>query len=218
MTNKLSLPAIPVPTRRQRQVHRYSRLVTWFKIMLPLTGILLVAAIFLSGRDRGSITDLLSPQELARLSAGLRLENPRFSGVLESGENYTLRAKLALPDGANPKRIRFRQPTGEIALDDGRVLTARSNKGIMNRRTEILILTGNVVLNTSDGYRFTSKKLTLDLGEHQARSDSAVAGEGPAGEIQAGSFRAAQGKQGNKDATLWFENGVRVVFIPSKEN
>jgi hypothetical protein len=41
-----------------------------------------------------------------------------------------------------------------------------------------------------------------------------VSARGPRGHIEAGSMRAAAGPEGLADGQIWFENRVRVVFIP----
>ena len=69
--------------QKRRQVRAYSRIVAWAKVLLPLAALALVVTIFLSGREEGELTEIFTPEELATLGAGLKLDNPRFAGVTE---------------------------------------------------------------------------------------------------------------------------------------
>ena len=202
--------------RRQRSVRRYTQLVRWMKVLLPVAALALVALIFLQGRERGSVEDLLSAEELARLGAGLRLEEPRFAGVTDGGEPFVVTADWALPDSAMPDRIDLEKPRGEISLSDGRTIVAEARTGQLLRPEETLALSGDVVIERSDGYRVTTEALTIDFGAKTAHAPGAVSGRGPDGEIDAGSFRADARDSGLSEAHIWFENRVRVLFIPSE--
>lgn len=208
------------PEQRARQagrrVRRYSRLVALMKVALPLGALALIAAIFLSARDRGELTDIFTPEELARLGAGLRLDNPRFAGVTPDGEAYVVRADWALPDSAMPRRIALERPRGEIELEDGRTISMAADEGELDRRAKTATLTGNVTTETSDGYRMATDRVELDFDRRSAWTPGAVTLEGPRGRIEAGTMRAEAGPEGLADGQIWFENRVRVVFIPAE--
>ncbi|MEM7236774.1 MAG: LPS export ABC transporter periplasmic protein LptC [Pseudomonadota bacterium] len=202
----------------QMAVEGYSRWIKRLKILLPLASLLLIATIFLIGR--WSDESLFSSEELAALGAGMQLENPRFTGTSEDGNPFVVTALRANPDGPAPEVITLDQPRGEMDMLDGRILNGRSDKGVMLRSKDELTLTGNVVITTSDGYRADMEKLIIDIDTKSAAAPVPVTGFGPSGSIASGSFRAErpinrQGQQ-SKDLVLWFENGVRVIFIPER--
>ena len=166
---------------------------------------------------------------VAELGAGMQLENPRFSGVTETGETFSAQAARALPDGPVPDKVDLEAPRGEITLDNGVVVDARSERGQLSRRARTLELNGRVTITTSDGYRVETDRLILDFGQNGALSPGDIRGFGPAGSITAGSMVAVRqsaetGEPVEGDATdgarattnIRFENGVRVVFIPSE--
>lgn len=211
-------------TRGQRRVRSYSRLVTWMKIALPLAAVGLVALLFLSMRDKGDLTELFTPEELATLGAGLKLENPRFAGVTSKDEPFALRAEWALPDSAVPTYIDLEHPSGEIRMADGRTVSATAVKARLNRIEKTLLLEGGVVLDTSDGYHVETERVEIDIDGETAIAPGPVSGSGPRGEIQAGSMRASSGTGGktpdsgpDAGGQIWFENKVRLVFIPAKD-
>lgn len=210
------------PARKQitssagRRVRAYSRAVAWMKVLLPLGAVALIAAIFLTARDKGDLTKIFTAEELATLGAGLRLDNPRFAGLTEQGEPFAIRADWALPDSAMPRLIDLERPEGEIEMSDGRTIAARAATGRMHREDKTLVLEGGVVLDTSDGYHIETGLIEIDLGAKTANAPGPVRGTGPRGQIDAGSFRAAAGEGAAGAGQIWFENGVRLVFIPDK--
>lgn len=201
--------------QQARRVRRRSRLVALMKVALPLAALALVAAIFLSARERGNLAELFTPEELARLGAGLRLDNPRFAGTTDKGEPFVVIAAWALPDGAMPQVIELAQPRGEIAMRDGRTVTVEAARGELDRRRETARLEGGVTIVTSDGYRIETEALGFDFDARTARAPGRVSARGPRGSIEAGGMHAAAGREGLADGQIWFENRVRVVFIPA---
>lgn len=210
------------PARKQitsaarRRVRTYSRAVAWMKVLLPLGAVALIAAIFLTARDKSDLTKIFTAEELATLGAGLRLDNPRFAGLTEQGEPFAIRADWALPDSALPRLIDLKRPEGEIEMSDGRTISARAATGRMHREDKTLVLEGGVVLDTSDGYHIETGLIEIDLGAKTANAPGPVSGTGPRGQINAGSFRAAAGEGAAGAGQIWFENRVRLVFIPDK--
>jgi len=204
--------------RKGRQVRVYSRIVAWAKVLLPLAALALVVTIFLSGRDEGELTEIFTPEELATLGAGLKLDNPRFAGVTERGEPFAIRAEWALPDQVLPRLVDLERPEGEIEMRDGRTISARAATGRLRREEKTLLLQGGVVIDSSDGYHFEAEQITFDLDAETAHAAGPVRGSGPSGTIEAGSFRAATGKgtgaAGSPGGQIWFESRVRLVFIP----
>ena len=202
----------------QRRVRAYSRAVAWMKVLLPLGALAVLAALFLSAQKKGDLTKIFTAEELVTLGAGLRLDNPRFAGVTERGEPFAIRADWALPDSTMPRFIDLERPEGEIEMSDGRTIAAKAATGRMHRQQKILVLEGGVVLDTSDGYHVETGLIEFDLDAKTANAPGPVSGTGPRGQIDAGSFRAAAGPDDGGDGAgagqIWFENGVRLVFIP----
>lgn len=198
-----------------RRVRRHSRLVALMKVALPLAAVALVAVIFLSARHRGSVTGIFSPQELAQLGAGLRLENPRFAGVTAQGEPFVVHADWALPDSTMPRLISLEKPRGQIKLSDGRTVSVSAATGRLDRGNQTGQLEGNVSIKTSDGYQIDTAKMDFDFKKRTAIAPGPVHVTGPSGSVQAGRMHAQAGSKGLADGQIWFENRVRVVFIPA---
>ena len=198
---------------RQAQVDRHSRMVRWMKIALPVGAILLIGAIFMVGRERATVFDARSVAEIAAVGAGMRLDNPRFSGMTADGDPFVVTAEWALPDGAMPNRIDLENPVGELQMGD-QTVTVRAAAGELYREDERMRLSGDVVLETSDGYRVRTPSVEIDMAAKTARAAERLHAEGPRGGIEADRVRIV--RAGDKEMTVRFEGDVRVRWRPEQ--
>ena len=201
------------PERRDAMM-QYSRMIRGMKVALPILATLLIAAIFLA--DREEIETIFSPEEIARLGVGMRLENPHFSGITDSGDPFSLHAARATPDGAKPTRIELDRPKGTLTLPGGRIIKGSADRGLMLRDLNNMTLSRDVVITTSDGYRAETEEIVIDLASKEVRSPGQILGFGPNGTLEAGSFRIERKDRQPPDLVLSFEDGVRIVFIPEE--
>lgn len=200
--------------RRQRRLVRRAKAVSWAKIVLPLLGVAILGALLLTGRDRGGdLSDLFSAEEIARLGAGLTLENPRLAGVTADNQPYEFTATEARPDGPLAEVIDFSAPRGRIELP-GREISGEAAEGVLDRNDGTLNLSGGVTLTTSDGWSGKTDAVTVNLDRRTAESSGAVEAEGPNGTLEAGSMRVEEAGPDAAAPTIVFENNVRVRFIP----
>lgn len=201
--------------RRVRpEVSGHTRRVQRMKILLPVVALALVATIFAVGRDQDERSSLLSPQEIAALGAGLTLNNPRFAGHTEDGLPYVIRAETAEPEGAVPDRIQLTRPDGELTLANGVQVTGRAAAGMLLRKADKLLFFGGATFETSEGYRFETRRVMLDFGARTVTSRHRVRGEGPAGSIEAARMEIELGPEDRRDRRIFFHDDVRVIFIP----
>lgn len=186
------------------------------KIVLPLAAVGLIAAIFLIPRERqeGGLT----AAQIAALGAGLKLDRPRFTGATEDGEAYEIAAEWAVPDGAVPDRIELEKPVGRIETVDHGLVTMRADRGLLRRADETVALSGDVVIETSDGFRFETAEAEIDVAARTLASPGAVRITGPMGTLEAGSLRGVDARADGSGgaARIWFENRVHMVIIPEQ--
>ena len=200
--------------RRHAEMRQYSRAVGWMKIALPIAALGLIALIFFTGRDRSAIVDARTAADVARLGAGLKLDNPRFAGTTDDGNPFVVTADWALPDGAMPNLVDLERPQGELHLDDGLTLTVAARTGEMRRETEQLHLLGDVDLRTSDGYRARTERVELDLARKTAKAPGPVSAHGPRGELHADSMRVDPARPDSRDMIVRFQGNVRLRILP----
>ncbi len=202
-------------SQRQARIERWSRTVRHLKVVLAITAILLVGTIFMFGRERAVVFDAEQAANLAVLGAGLKLDNPRFSGITEDGDPFVVTADWALPDGATPDRVDLEMPTGELHLADERVVTVRAEAGELFRSDDRLNLMGDVIFQTSDGFEAKMPRIELDLASKVAVAPARLRATSPRGSIEADRMRMARGTTPNS-STIRFEGNVRVSWRPEE--
>lgn len=187
---------------------RYSRFVTWMKIVLPVGAAILLVTVFVSSgtfnvRDRLAITF----QEIGPQNDDLRMVSPRISGVDRRGRPYVVTADTATQTVDNPNRIAMENIEADMMLDDGGnwiSLTARS--GILLSEAEHLTLEENIDVFAASGYEFHAETAEIDMKQGTLVSRSPVRGQGPIGTLEANGMEAS-----DKGETIRFTGGVRVV-------
>lgn len=195
------------------RVARHSRVVRWMKIALPVVAVILIGAIFLVGRERAAVFDPITAAQLAAMGTGMRLDNPRFSGMTKEGDPFTVTAEWALPDGSMPDRIDLEKPVGGLQMGEQKI-TVTADTGELFRTEERLRMVGDVVLVTSDGYRIETPKVEVDLAAKTAEAPERLVAVGPRGRIEADRVGATEDKETGA-LTVRFEGNVRVNWQPA---
>lgn len=201
--------------RDQAQVRLYSAMVRWMKVLLPIGSVALIGLIFLSGRERNAVVDVATLNgDAAALAAGLKLDNPRFTGVTDDGDPFIVTAEWALPDGALPDRIELERPEGELRLGSGTTLRVTALSGDMQRKKERLDLVGDVELRTSDGYFAQSDRVELNLSDKSALVPGRIVATGPTSRLEADRMIVTRRSADANDVIVHFQGNVRVRLRP----
>jgi len=189
-----------------------SGIVRFLKVALPLAALGLVAALFLV--SRGDIGRGVSVSAIDfDVTDGLRLSQPRFTGVTRNGQPFVITADWALPDGPDPDRVGLGPVRGEIEMDAARRVTLTAQGGEIRPKLNTMRLEGGVAAETTDGYRLSAARADIDMKAETLAADGPVAVSGPAGDIASGSMRAARR---DENLVVWFENRVRVRIDPER--
>jgi lipopolysaccharide export system protein LptC len=202
-------------SRRQARIERRSRMVRHLKVALGIGAVLLIGTIFMFSRERAVVFDAEQAANMAVLGAGLKLDNPRFSGLTEDGDPFVVTAEWALPDGTAPDRVELEMPVGELHLADERVVTVRAASGELFRADDRLNLMGDVVFETSDGFQAKMPRVEVDLESKVVVAPARLHATGPNGSIEADRMRLVRGA-GTEEATIRFEGNVRVNWRPDE--
>lgn len=189
-------------------------LVRLMKYSLPVAAVLLIGMIFLTGHERNAVLDTGSLVDAAMINAGLELKDPEFAGMTDDGDPFVIKAKTALPDGAMPERVDLVLPQGEIRVSEDLLIDIRSDVGEFFRSKNLLLMSGDVVLTTSDGYTVRGPNLDLKMQEKVAVVTGSVDVETDNGTITADRLTVTQGPGGRGDTRFLFEGSVRVFYQP----
>lgn len=193
----------------------YSRVVAVLKVGLPLVALGLLSAVFLVQTEDnigGGLT--FSPGDIEALGKGLHIANPTFTGTTSGDDSFRFSASEVIPDAAPPTRATITDLTGQIDLHDGPVVSVDSESGDLYLPSQRLDLSGNVLIETSDGYRIRAPRATLDLRNGALVAADKVATTGPLGRIDSGSLHVVPASLEGESYRFSFDDGVRLLYDP----
>ncbi len=177
----------------------------FMRLFLPLAAIGLVAAVLLQSKGGGGPLPLI---DKVKLGAGIQVVNPRYNGATADGSPFSISADIARPDGPDPVEIALEKVAGTFGVSSDNSIAARANDGIYNRIENTVQFSGDVTVESGDGYRMRSNSAEVDLDAMTIHARERVFADGPVGDLEAGSMRASQGDGG----VVWFENGVQMTI------
>jgi lipopolysaccharide export system protein LptC len=211
-TNSSSSDSIikSTPERRTRIVNRRdltrptphtSKLIGLMKLLLPAAAVALVGLTF-------AWSQLMPDQGQFRIGGnsvgdvgvdGLFIENPRYVGMDEKDRPYQIAAFSAVQKNKSDDLIYLIDPKADIFLTTSGWMAINSEKGVYHKSSEVLDLSGGVIIFYDKGYQFETKKIKLNLKKGTGISNNNVNLHGKAGKIESEGFKISH-------------NGTRVFF------
>ena len=139
--------------------------------------------------------------EVKRADSGeVQLTGARYRGLTPSGKPYEITAAKANEASDGSGRVDMDQPTAVLTLRNGSLVNLQSNAGVFNKQTDIVSMSGAVVVTQPDrNLRFDTEALEANLKAGEMHSDVAVHVHDIDRHINADSMRA-------------YDNGARIVF------
>lgn len=194
---------------------RYSRLVAWLKVLLPLAALGLLSTLFLLSRNIDPVAAIpFAEAEIQDRLRGEQITAPFFSGTTSAGDQVTFSAG-AVQMGQG-QRNRTDDLSVEIGLASGASVALASDMGSFDVADAQLTLQGNVIITTSTGYRVTSETLTTNFNQLSLESPGPVTADSPIGTLKAGKLRLER-PTGGQNVHLNFTNGVKLLYCPQIE-
>ncbi|SNR38551.1 LPS export ABC transporter periplasmic protein LptC [Puniceibacterium sediminis] len=200
----------------RQQGSKYSRMIAWLKILLPLAALALLSTTFLLSRDvdpavNVPIAGSTDPDGVLREQA----TDPYFAGTTNSGGALTMTAKTARPVPGSDE-VEADTLDATIVLKDGSEILLKAPLANLSDKRDDAQLSGGVIIISSTGYTLNTDSLNAMLSKVEAESLGAVEGNGPAGHLTAGRMRITSGDTG-EDVQLLFTDGVRMIYDPKTE-
>ena len=130
----------------------------------------------------------------------VQLTGARYRGLTPAGKPYEITAAKAneAPDGSG--RVDMDQPTAVLTMRNGSLVNLQSNAGVFNKQTDIVSMSGTVVVTQPDrNLRLDTEALEANLKAGEMHSDVAV-------QVQDIDRRI------NADSMQVYDNGARIVF------
>ena len=192
----------------------YSRLVGILKVALPLVALALLSTLFLlSDRIEPGSTIPFAEGEITDRVTGQQVTGPLFSGTTSSGDLVTLRTEQLVQEGGTINQAL--NLTARIEFVAGGEVALVSDTGSFELGADKARLSGNVLIESSTGYRMRTDVVNARLSEIDIQAPTEVRATGPAGDLTAGSMQiTAQGERGG--AQLLFTDGVKLIYDPKQ--
>lgn len=188
------------PRRRRPSV--YSRFVRLMKLALPTMAVLVLGVVLAWPQLKSQVDRLgLDFSQLGLLSGNpSTIINPRYFGVDEQDQPYSMTAAKAAQRDDDSGLIDLTEVNGDIELGDGRWVSVRSDTGVYNRDEEYVDLTGDVVMYRDDGVEFYTEAARYDLSTREGQGEVPIAGQWSNGGIA------------SEDGFKMFDGGDIILF------
>ena len=195
---------------------RYSRLISYLKVLFPLTALAILSTLFLLSRAVDPDAQIpFADKEIQDRLRDQQVTGPFFTGTTVDGDQIMFSAeKLTTPEGQTGSNEAENIKT-VLDLAQGDSITMTANRAIFDLARDHAELTGEVLITTTSGYRMSSDLLTTAISTLTLISPGPVSGEAPAGTLYAGSMSLSVPQTGAA-AQLVFTNGVKLVYSPKQ--
>jgi lipopolysaccharide export system protein LptC len=199
------------------QADRYTRLVNWLKVLLPLTALALLSTLFLLSRAIDPETAIpFADKEIQDRLRDQVVTGPFYYGTTAEGDEIAFSADtLTTPQGEIGANTAQKV---DVVMDlaSGSQIKLSADIGEFDVGQDTADLLGNVNINTSTGYEITSARMIALMSRLDVRSPGPVQSVGPVGTLNAGSMVLnAPIKDG--PTQLVFTNGVKLIYIPKQD-
>jgi len=192
-------------------VDRYSRVVAWLKVSLPLFALAILSSLFLVSRaiDPPATVPFADDEVQERISSQ-QVTGPYFSSVSANGDHIEMIAQT----------VKTGQEIGthiandvEVTVDfvGGLQAVLVANEADVNMAKDLSDLTGDVVVTTSQGHILMSDRMLVRISAAQITSPGPVEGLTPWGTINAGAMQFFAPEE-DQNGQLFFTNGVKLVY------
>ena len=192
---------------------RYSRMIAFLKVLLPLMALALLSTLFLLSRNTEPMASIpFAEAEVNERMRDQQITGPFFSGSTEQGDQISFSAgKIGVADGNG--RVTANDISAQIDLSSGARLVLFADLGEVDIANDTSILSGKVLITTSNGYKINSERLVSAMTSLNMESPDKIIAKGPLGTFSAGSMQLALSEK-TKFTQMIFTNAVKLIYDP----
>ncbi len=192
----------------------HSQLVSWAKIILPLSALALLSTLFLFARKPAE-NPVIPLTDIAAIARDQSISSPRFSGVTDDGSIVAIAARNARPNAETPSLLMVETLALSLDAVDGSRVDVTSGMSVIDTLNRTAQLKGLARLTTSTGYVMETYGLLAELDTGVITSEGALEVRAPFGQLTAGRIRIALSEDGDRQQML-FTEGVRLLYTPQQ--
>jgi lipopolysaccharide export system protein LptC len=175
---------------------RYSQFVSLMKRALPIAAAAVLAAVLVySFLPRTSDRITLTAQRMGTIDNDLAMIKPKLTGADDGGNPFVITADVAIQDPRNVHRARMEKIEADMAMKDGRWLSATAEHGFFDMDAGLLKLDGGIAMYSDSGYELHTARLVAEMRKGLFHGPQAVTGHGPFGAMRADRFEYDRAKQ-----------------------
>lgn len=193
---------------------RYSRMVAWLKVTLPLVALGMLSTLFLISRavDPPSTIPFADSEVQERLT-NQQVTGPYYTSMSANGDQIAVIAEtMTGPTGVGGTN-KGKNVDIEMKMASGSNITAYGNDALIDIANDRSTLNGDVKITTSTGYVLYSDELLLRMSVTDVTSPRAVRATTPLGDLEAGAMRFFV-PEGQEDGQWVFTKGVKLLHNP----
>lgn len=188
---------------------RHSARVRRLKVLLPTIAVIIGIVFFAVSFLHKLLPENLKIEGATIENGKIVMENPAISGRNNQGISYSMRAKRALQEIADPDVITLETIHAEMPVNDRLVATVDATTGVYDRGGNTLDMTAPFTISMNNGVNadFQSAWLDITKGEMETKKPIAIS-------LQGGSIVAQTLRMTDKGRVVKFAGQVRVNLDP----
>lgn len=192
---------------------RYSRMIAWLKVLLPLMALALLSTLFLLSRSADTMASIpFAEAEIQERLRDQQITGPFFSSSTAGGDLISFSAGK-MGKGQDGDSTIAQDLSAQIDISSGARIVFFADMGSVDLAADTSVLSGNILITTSNGYIINSDRLISTMSSLSVRSPDKVVAEGPLGALNAGSMQLIA-TENSKNTQLIFTNGVKLIYDP----
>jgi lipopolysaccharide export system protein LptC len=169
-------PARPDPAKF-RAATRHSRLVRFLRRAIPASiavvlALLIFEAYFNPFRVLANIR--VDPGKIIISGTRIKMGSPRYAGYTSDNRPYEVTAQAASQDITKPDLIDLEDIWAKVEMQDKSTLIMTAKTGHYNSKTDRLVLSDQIHLNTSTGHTALLQDATIEIKKGSVVSENPV--------------------------------------------
>lgn len=194
---------------------KYSRLVLWLKVTLPLVALVILSTLFF-------IAETLDPEsaipyaevDVDRILREKGMTRPAFGGVTSKGVRVSIAASSVKPVSPGGASYLGETLSAVIVMPGSGQIEVSSPKGTIESKLGLTILSDGAVLKSTTGYVVETQEIVASLRDASVFAKETVNATGPAGQLTAGAMELRTQTNGAESYLLVFKDGVQLLYDP----
>jgi len=200
--------------RAYRAAVRHSRRVRLLRILVPALAILALAGgigfpAFFNPMRMLAKMPAVDIGSVVVSGTKIMMQQPRIAGFTRDNRRYDLTAQAAGQDVTKPDMVELQGIHATMEMQDNAAFDMTARNGIYNSKTELLTLSNNIVVTSTNGYEAQLSEAVLDIHAGKIVSEKPVLVKTATSNIDANRMEVTDGGD-----VMRFERGVTMLLKP----